>query len=74
MREMLLGDFALLLFRVKGRALCLAVGWSVGVGKGLNWIGKVSVVGPCVVMKITKMPLLLSFHNSETPETCFQFP
>ena len=28
-REMLLGDFALLLFLVKGRALCLAVGWTV---------------------------------------------
>ena len=34
MREMLLGDFALLLFRVKGRALCLAM--------GLCWCGKMS--------------------------------
>ena len=38
MRKMLLGDFAMLLFRVKGRALCLAIGWSVGVGKCMNWI------------------------------------
>ena len=37
-REMLLGDFALLLFCVKGRALCLAIGWSVGVEKCMNWI------------------------------------
>ena len=30
--------------------------------------------GPYVVMKITKILPLLSFHNSKTPKTYFQFP
>ena len=75
-REMLLGDFAMLLFRVKGRALCLAIGWSVGVGKCMNWIWQVSAVGPVLWWKLPKcyrysvfitqkhLKLISSFHNS----------
>ena len=45
--------------------------WS---SKALKWIWRVSTVGPCVLMKISKMPPLLNFHNSKIPITCFQFP
>ena len=63
MCEMLLG-ILLWRFSCEREALWLAVGWSVGDSKALRWIWQLSAMGTCFLMEITKMPPLLSFHNS----------